>query len=206
MTPVLERDASVLLRLGTATIYEASKVDCYLPARIRPAWPGASLVGRALPVRTAPADNLPIHLALERARPGDVLVVDGRNEDCGYWGDVLAVSAQALGVTGLVIDGGVRDTHSLEEMRFPVFSSHVAIRGTVKRDPGTVGEPIELDGTPVRDRDVVVADRDGIVVIAAEHYQDVLEASLAREAAESGYKDRLRAGELTLDVLGVRPA
>lgn len=200
--PELDRDA--LLGLGTATLYEASKLACFLPPRIKPVWVGARVVGRALPVSLAAADNLPIHLALEYAEEGDVLVVDGQQEECGYWGDVLSVAARARGVAGLVIDGGVRDVDQIEEQGFPVFSSSVSIRGTAKRHPGTVGEPIVLGHCPVARGDVVVADRDGVVVVPLERYESVLAAARQREAAEQGYMERLRAGELTVDIYGFR--
>ena len=194
-----------LLELGTATIYEASGRDCFLPASLRPAWRGAAVVGRALPVSMSAGDNLPLHAALEVAGPLDVLVVDGQGEPCGYWGEVLAVAAAQRGVAGLVIDGGVRDVDRLEALRFPVFSSHVAMRGTVKRDPGTVGAPVRLGRTVVAHGDLVVADTDGVLALAPDRLADVLTAARARQEAEAGYLDRLRAGELTLDIYGFRP-
>lgn len=197
---------AVFLRLGTATLYEASKLDCFLPPRIRPVWPGAAVVGRALPVSTAPADNLPLHLALEQAEPGDVLVVDGRQESCGYWGEVLTAAARARGVLGLVIDGGVRDVDQLRARGFPVFSSAIAVRTTVKDDIGTVGTPITLGGVTVSRGDLVVADSDGVVVIPRASVDTVLAGGLAREAAETGYLGRIDKGELTLDIYGFRPA
>ncbi|MFF2060263.1 4-carboxy-4-hydroxy-2-oxoadipate aldolase/oxaloacetate decarboxylase [Streptomyces sp. NPDC058200] len=198
-------DTAAFLRLGTATLYEASKLDCFLPPRIRPVWPGAAVVGRALPVATAPADNLPLHLALEVAEPGDVLVVDGRQEACGYWGEVLTAAARARGIVGLVIDGGVRDVDRLRERGFPVFSSGVAVRTTVKDDAGTVGVPITLGAATVSRGDLVVADADGVVVIPRALVASVLERGKAREAAEAGYLSRIAGGELTLDIYGFRP-
>ncbi|WP_078863778.1 4-carboxy-4-hydroxy-2-oxoadipate aldolase/oxaloacetate decarboxylase [Streptomyces sp. AcH 505] len=204
-TDISPTDAAALSRLGTATLYEASGLDCYLPPRVRPVWPGAAVVGRALPVSTAPADNLPLHLALEQALPGDVLVVDGRQEACGYWGEVLTAAAQARGVLGLVIDGGVRDTDQLRRRGFPVFSSSVAVRTTVKNDPGTVGSPVTLGLATVNRGDLVVADADGVVVIPRAATADVLAGGLAREAAEARYMSRIAEGELTLDIYGFRP-
>lgn len=193
-----------LAAFGTATVYEASGLDCALDPALRPVWPGARLVGRALPVRTHPADNLPLHLALEQARPGDVLVVDGREELCGYWGEVLAVAAQARGVTGLVIDGGVRDVVEQAELGFPVFSRGVSVRRTAKAHPGIVGSPITVAGVHVRPGDVVVGDADGIVVLPPEAVPATLAASRSRIDKEKVYMERLRAGELTLDLYGFR--
>lgn len=193
-----------LLELGTSTIYEASGADCYLPATLRPVWRGAAVVGWALPVGLTAADNLPLHVALEVARPLDVLVADGQGEPCGYWGEVLTVAAQQRGVAGLVIDGGVRDVDRLEELQFPVFSSCVAMRGTGKRDAGTIGAPVRLGRTIVNWGDLVVADSDGVLALPADRLTGVLAAARARQQAEAGYLDRLRAGELTLDIYGLR--
>lgn len=189
------------LALGSATLYEASRLPCFLPATLRPAWPGAAVAGAALPVRTASGDNLPLHLAVEAACAGEVIVADGAGAPHGYWGEVLTVAAQQRGVLGLVIDGGVRDTEQLERLRFPVFSRWVALKGTVKEDPGTVGEPITVGAAGIARGDLVVADRDGVVVLPAQRIGDVL-AARARAGKEAGYLERLRAGELTTQIYG----
>ena len=191
-----------LLALGSATVYEASGLDCYLPATLRPVWSGAEVVGTALPVRTAAGDNLPLHLALEQAADGEVLVVDAGAAPHGYWGEVLTVAAQQRGVRALVIDGGVRDTAQLEQLGFPVWSSWVALRGTGKDDVGSVGEPITLGVAPVARGDLVVGDRDGVVVVPADRVPDVLTAARGRAEKEAGYLQRLRAGETTMAVYG----
>lgn len=192
------------LSLGAATVYEASTLDCALSSKFRPAWPGAKMAGPALPVATAPADNLPLHLAVEQANPGEVLVVDGRGARCGYWGEILTVAAQQRGIAGLVIDGGVRDVDQLAELSFPVFSTSIAIPGTVKDDEGTIGRTIRLRGLTVARGDIVVADTDGVVVVPQAEADRVLAASQARQEAEEGYVKRLRAGELTMDVYNLR--
>ena len=205
----LEAVAAELLALGTATLYEASGYeasgfDVVLPPSIRPTWPGARLVGRALPVRAAAGDNLALHRALEAADPGDVLVVDAAGAPHGYWGEGLTVAAQTRGVRGLVIDGGVRDVDRLEALGFATFSSLIALRGTTKNDLGTIGDPIHLGGVTVRRGDVVVADGDGIIALPADQLDRVLAAARQRAAIEAAYLDRLRAGELTLDIYGFR--
>ncbi|RKS68264.1 4-hydroxy-4-methyl-2-oxoglutarate aldolase [Actinomadura pelletieri DSM 43383] len=197
-------DETALLAMGTATLFEAARLDCDLDPELRPVWPGARLCGAALPVLAADGDNLPLHWALEQAAPGDVLVVDAGGSRCGFWGEVLSVAAQARGVRGLVIDGGVRDTAQLEQLGFAAFSSSIAIRGTRKAWRGTVGEPITVRGRPVRRGDLVVADQDGIVVLPAERVDDIVEAARARVEKEEAYMDRLRSGELTLDIYALR--
>lgn len=199
-----EWDAAELLALGSATLYEASERDCWLDCAFRPAWPGAQMVGRALPVLAAEGDNLALHFGIEAAGPGDVLVVDAGGAPFGYWGEVMAVAAQNRGAAGLVIDGGVRDTHRLEELSFPAFSSHIAIRGTVKKWPGMVGAPVTLRGRQIHRGDLVVADRDGIAVLPAGEAQAIIAAARERAAKEEMYMARLRTGESTMDLYGFR--
>jgi 4-hydroxy-4-methyl-2-oxoglutarate aldolase len=196
--------AAELLALGAATVYEASRLDCALPSTLRPAWPGAAIAGPALPVRTAPADNLPLHLALEAASAGEVLVVDGCGAACGYWGEILTVAAQQRGITGLVIDGGVRDIDRLAELAFPVFSTTIAIPGTVKNDPGTIASPITIGTVTVARGDIIVADSDGVVVVPQAKLTEVLAASHRRHDAELAYLTRIRAGEQTADIYNLR--
>ncbi|WP_341977685.1 4-carboxy-4-hydroxy-2-oxoadipate aldolase/oxaloacetate decarboxylase [Microbacterium sp. LWO13-1.2] len=200
----LDRDADELLRLGSATLYEASRSDCFLDPAFHPAWEGAQLVGRAFPVSAQIGDNLALHHGIETATAGDVLVVDGGGAAYGYWGEVMTVAAQARGIRGLVIDGGVRDTAQLAALGFPAFSTSISIRGTIKQWPGTVGQTVTLRGRVIRRGDVIVADRDGIAVLPAERYDDVLAASRERADKEDAYMARLRAGETTLDVYDLR--
>jgi len=193
-----------LLTLGAATLYEASGWDTFLPANIQPAWPGARIVGRALPVRAAAGDNFPLHLAVEQAEPGDVLVVDAGGAEHGYWGEVLTVAAQYRGILGLVIHGGVRDIDRLEALDFPAFSSCIALQGTLKDDAGTVGEPILFGKATVTRGDIVIADRDGVAVIPADKFAEVLANSRGRAEKEALYMERIREGELTMDLLNLR--
>jgi 4-hydroxy-4-methyl-2-oxoglutarate aldolase len=200
MTELSDAVRSDLLRLGTATLFEASKLPIALPSRLRPVWKGAAVVGRAFPVVSIAGDNLALHVALEQAQEDDVLVVDGQDAPHGYWGEVMAVAAIARGVRGLVIDGGVRDTVRLEELGFPVWSSHVAITGTGKTSSGVIGQPLAMGTGTVHRGDVIVADADGIVSIPPAELERVHAAGLKREADEEAYFVRLRAGETTMEV------
>jgi 4-hydroxy-4-methyl-2-oxoglutarate aldolase len=191
-----------LATLGSATLYEAASRDCALNPRVRPMWTGARIVGRALPVRTHPADNLALHRAVSASQPGNVLVVDGRGELCGYWGEVLAVAAQSAGIAGLVIDGGVRDLAALREMQFPVFAVGAAIHRTGKHWPGRIGVPVEVADVLVSPGDVVVADEDGVVILPLLSVDEVLSASELRTEQEARYMQQLRQGKSTLEVYG----
>ncbi|UED83249.1 RraA family protein [Streptomyces profundus] len=202
-TVIDEPTRAELLGLGTATLYEASGLDCELAAALRPAWAGARLCGVALPVRTGPGDNLALHRAVAAARPGEVLVVDALGRPHGHWGEVLAVAAATRGVRGLVIDGGVRDTARLAALDFPTFASSIAVTRTAKADPGVVGEPVVVAGRLVARGDVVVADADGVLVLPADALTPVLVRARARTAKEDAFLERIRAGESTLDLYGL---
>lgn len=201
---VLGADVTELLAMGSATLYEASKQDLFLDSSFRPAWDGARIVGRALPVEAAVGDNLALHWGIAEARPGEVLLVDAGGGDYGYFGEVMAVASQARGIAGLVIDGGVRDTVQLAELGFPAFSTAISIRGTEKSWPGTVGRTTTLRGRVVARGDLVVADRDGVAVIPQADVLHVVKAARERVVKEDMYMERLRGGELTLDLYGFR--
>jgi 4-hydroxy-4-methyl-2-oxoglutarate aldolase len=134
------------------------------------------------------------------------LAVDvGDVDELGYWGEVLTTAAEARGIAGLVIDGGVRDTDALETHGFPVFATTVALRGASKRHPGAVGAPVHVGGEPVAAGDWLVADADGVVVVTAALIDEVLGAARARAEKESAMFSALRQGRTTLELLGLDP-
>jgi 4-hydroxy-4-methyl-2-oxoglutarate aldolase len=170
--------------------------------RITPAWPGARLAGPAFSVRCATADNLAIHAAVAEAPPGSVLVVNATDPpEHGYWGEVLTTAAEARGLVGLVIDGGVRDVAALAAHKFPVFSSFIALRGAGKAQGGEIGAGALVGDVEVETGDWVVGDDDGVVAIAAGELDRVLEAGQARADKESEMFIRLRSGATTVELL-----
>jgi 4-hydroxy-4-methyl-2-oxoglutarate aldolase len=191
-------------QLGASTLHEASGLpgSAVAPA-IRPAWPGAALAGPAYPVECAPGDNLAIHIALETVPRGSVLVVATGSFLAGYWGEVLTVAAEAAGVVGLVIDGGVRDVAALAARRFPVFSRGICVHGTLKNCAPSVGEPISLSGTPVAAGDLVIADDDGVVVIPAAQAESTLAKGQARADKEAIMMQKLKEGHSTLQLMNL---
>jgi 4-hydroxy-4-methyl-2-oxoglutarate aldolase len=192
--------AAILQRLGSATLGEAGGLAT--DRRLKPAWPGAVLAAPAYPVHCTPGDNLAVHVAVTTAPAGSALVVDvGPVPDRGYWGEVLTTAAEAAGLAGLVIDGGVRDVAALEAHRFPVFSSTISLPGARKDQAGTVGAPVAVGGVSVDRGDWVVGDVDGVTVVPAATLDAVIEAGEAREAKEIGYFAALRAGSTTVELL-----
>jgi 4-hydroxy-4-methyl-2-oxoglutarate aldolase len=192
--------ATELLALGAATLGESGGRS--MRARIRAAWQGATVAAPAFPVRCTPGDNLAIHVAVAEAPAGCALVVDvGIQRELGYWGEVLTTGAQARGIAGLVIDGGVRDVAALERLAFPVFSALVALPGATKKLPGTVGARVVVGDVDLGQGDWIVGDRDGVTVIPADSLPDVLAAGRSRAAKEQQLFTELRVGKTTLELL-----
>lgn len=191
------------LSLGSSTIYEASGADCSVDPAIRPVWLGAAVAAPAYPLTCAPQDNLALHIALERAPEGSVLVVEAGGFSSGYWGEVLTVAAEARGITGLVIDGSVRDIGALRTREFPVFARGVSMRGTGKARVPAVGQPMIFGGVPVTAGDLVVADEDGVLILPAGIVAATMENAQARFEKEAEMMDSLRGGVTTVDLLGL---
>jgi 4-hydroxy-4-methyl-2-oxoglutarate aldolase len=194
-----------LATFGVATIHEAQGRTGLMQSRLRPLFRGVRIAGTALTCEVSPGDNSSIHVAGDVARPGDLLVVTPTSPcDDGYFGELLATHMVARGVVALVIDAGVRDVADLTTMSFPVWSSAISARGTVKETPGNVQVPLVCAGIAVSPGDVVVADDDGIVVVAREDALEVIAECRVREAKEQAHRKLLAAGEGTLDLFGLR--
>lgn len=191
--------------LGTSTVHEAMGRRGFAGPHLRPIQQGTRLAGSAVTVSSHPGDNLMIHAAVEVCQEGDVLVVTNTAPSThGMFGELLATSLMARGVRGLVIDAGVRDTAELREMGFAVWSQHVSCEGTVKASPGSVNVPVVLGNQLVNPGDVICADDDGVIVVPRDDASHVLEQSRARIAREGATRARLAAGELGLDIYGLR--
>jgi 4-hydroxy-4-methyl-2-oxoglutarate aldolase len=195
-----------LATYGVATVHEAIGRRGYLGPDIRPNQQGARVAGTALTVACWPGDNLMIHVAVEQARPGDIIVVTTTSPSSdGAFGELLATSLAAHGVRGLVMGAGLRDTRELRDMGFPAWTAHVSAQGTVKATPGAVNVPVVLGGQIIRPGDAIVADDDGVCVVPRPDVATAVTASAARVAKEDATRERLAAGELSLDIYGLRP-
>jgi len=197
--------AKKLGEFGTATVHEAQGRTGLMLPYMRPIYPTARLGNPAVTVLCHPGDNLMIHAAIEVCRPGDVLVVTTLSDSTdGMFGELLATSCQAHGIAGLVIHAGVRDVADLTAMQFPVFSRAISAMGTVKETAGYVNVDIVCAGAAVHPGDIIVGDIDGLVVVPRQQAEEVVRACEARLSKEAKNRERLRAGELGLNMYGLR--
>ncbi|NKJ40103.1 4-carboxy-4-hydroxy-2-oxoadipate aldolase/oxaloacetate decarboxylase [Rhizobium sp. SG570] len=194
-------DIEALAKFSPATIHEAQGRRGALSSRLKPVDYRMKLCGPAFTVKSSPRDNIMLQLAINYAKPGDIIVVSaGEYEEAGYFGDVLANACLAKGIGGLVTDTGVRDTLQLRELGLPVFSLSTCIKGTVKETLGTTNDSIIVGGEIIHPGDVIVGDADGLVVVRRNEVAEVAKLSQAREDAEAGYIAAYKAGKSVVEV------
>jgi 4-hydroxy-4-methyl-2-oxoglutarate aldolase len=192
-----------LSEFSTATLHEAMGKYGALPSGIKPVSPEMKVCGTAVTVHSMPRDNMMLHRAIAQAATGDVIIAHVSDFwEAGYWGEIMAVAAQARGIAGLVIDGCVRDADPITALGFPVFARGLCIHGTTKFGDGTLNQPITIGQVTIHPGDVIVGDRDGVVIVPADRLAETITKAQAREDKEAQVMSRLRDGETTLEIYG----
>jgi 4-hydroxy-4-methyl-2-oxoglutarate aldolase len=194
-------DYSKLAQFSAATLHEALGKTGNLPSAIKPISPGMKLCGPAYTVQTMPCDNKILHRAYASAKPGDVLTASCSGYyEAGYWGDLMTLGAKTRGLAGLVIDACVRDADDIDALNFPVFSRGLCIRGTSSMEGGTLNEPIIIGEVMIYPGDIIVGDRDGVVVVPKGRIAEVIEKATAREVREESIREQLRQGKTSVQI------
>jgi len=192
-----------LRQFSAATLHEALGKTGNLPSAIKPIHPGMKVCGPAYTVQTMPRDNVLLHRAYAYAKPGDVIVASCSGfYEAGYWGDLMSLGAKTQGIAGLVIDACVRDADDIEALGFPVFSRGLCIRGTTNFGDGTLNEPIVIGECLIQPGDIIVGDRDGVVVVPQNRIEEAIEKAIAREAREESVREQLRSGKTSIQIYG----
>jgi 4-hydroxy-4-methyl-2-oxoglutarate aldolase len=190
--------------LGAATVYEAQGAKGALDSGMKPIDPTSRLAGPAYTVDAHPADNLILHHAVMKAQPGDVLVVDAKGFlEAGPWGDVLTILAIKRGIAGMVINGCVRDANLIISLGFPIFCRGLSIKGTAKNQPGKVGVPVMIGEVVINPGDIIVGDRDGLVVVAKDEVEKTVASAISREEKEDKMREAIEQGASTAELLNL---
>jgi 4-hydroxy-4-methyl-2-oxoglutarate aldolase len=201
----VSRVAEELARLGAATVYEAAGRAGLVDVELRQIVPGSRACGPARIARCGQDDNLMVHAVMAALQPGEVLVLCmPEPAPVALLGDLLATQAQVHGAAAVLVDASVRDSEELAEIGLPIWARWIRSRGATKDVVGELDVPVEVGGQEIRPGDLVVLDADGVTVVAAERAEEVLEASLAREAKEAAKREKLQAGELSYELDGLR--
>ena len=196
---------SELARLGSATVYEAGGRRGYLDVDLHQIIAGSRVAGPARTVRCAQDDNLMVHAVIERIEPGEVLVLTmPQPRPVALVGDLLATQAKAAGAAAVLVDASVRDVEELEQMGLPIWARWLRVRGADKDTVGEIDVPVTVGGALINPGDIVVLDADGVAVVEAARVEEVLAASLVREEKERVKRAKLKAGERSYDLDGLR--
>lgn len=164
--------------------------------RIKALRPNMKVAGTAFTVEVRPGDNLMIHAAMAMAKPGDVLVIDGKGDQtAALMGTIMMTVCKKLGIAGVVIDGAARDSLEIEEMDFPVFCVGTNPNGPTKMVPGRIGHPVSVGGVMVHAGDFVIGDADGVVVVEREKIEGLLPLAARKVKDEAARIEAIQGGD-----------
>ena len=181
--------------IAVANISDSMNRMAHGGPRLRPLHAGGVLAGVALTVRSRPGDNLMVHAALNRAKAGDVLVIDaGGDLTNAIIGELMLTQAQQIGVAGVIVNGAVRDSGWIGANALPVFAAGITHRGPYKNGPGEVNAMIALDGMIIEPGDLIVGDDDGIVCVPFDQTEAVYAAAAAKQHGEEKTMAAIKAG------------
>ena len=198
-------DYAQLAALGVATVHEAAGRTGVVDLPLTRIVPGSRVAGPARTALCMPGDNTMVHALVAHARPGDVLVLTSAEPaPIAFVGDLLATQAQAQGVTGILVDGAVRDLDELAELGLPIWTRFVRAQGATKGGVGKLDVPVVVGGVEIRPGDLVVMDCDGAVVVPADRVDEMLPAARERAERETAVRQRYRDGDLSYDLQGLR--
>ena len=191
-------------KISCSTLHEAYGKKGAVSNIIKSVSTGTVLCGSAITVSCTPGDNLGLHVAITLSKAGDVLVATVNNHpDFGYWGEIMAVAAIQKGISGLVIDGCVRDLAQLRRLHFPTFASGLCIKGTSKKSFHSINYPITVGKVLIHPGDLILGDDDGLVVIAHNHVSEVIKMAIQRQEKEEWIIENLKKGKTTLELFGL---
>jgi 4-hydroxy-4-methyl-2-oxoglutarate aldolase len=182
----------------TGNVGDSIGRDAAMQGEIRNIGPGMKAVGPALTVKVPPTDNLMIHKALTLAKPGDVMVIDGGGYTShALLGALMVHTAMAIGMAGMIVNGGIRDAAEIREMGFPLFARGVNPNGPSKEGPGEINFPISCGGRIVNPGDLIVADDDGVVVVPRGMAEKALQEARAVIQKEAARIKEIKSGIVT---------
>jgi 4-hydroxy-4-methyl-2-oxoglutarate aldolase len=200
------RLTSELASYGVATSYQAAGYSGLIDISLIQIIPGTRIAGPARTVRCAQGDNLMVHAAIEKIKPGEVLVITMPSPaPIAMMGELLATQVRSRGAAGVLIDGAVRDTPDLVQLGLPIWAHWIRATQAAKDQVGALDVPVVIGGTTINPGDIVVMDSDGAVSVPASRAAAILEAAAATSRMEGERRTSYEAGALSLDLMGLRP-
>lgn len=194
-----------LSELGVATIYEASGQEGLIDIPLIQLIAKSRAAGPARTVQCGQDNNLMVHAAIEQIQPGDVLVLSMPDpRPIALIGELLATQVKFRGAAAILVDAAVRDVDELVNLGLPIWTRYIRVKAAGKAKAGTLNVPVTVGGARISPGDIIVLDSDGAVCIQSDRAEAVLQAAEGRFARETSLRNKLLAGELTIDLHGLR--